>query len=766
MADARQNYRNVLARLEAKDKEGTSAQDLYDAASFLPGTGEAIAAYELPGILSQSGKMMQSKDFLEAAGGTALGTLGIASVLPVVGPAAKTLRKGLEGFIPYIGPKTAVAGGPDIDASIMKMDDTPSGGGSKVETSNQEEFFEAMGDEGARLEYPRINDLLFKYEDRNNRKALETAFADPDYTQYKQVLDANLLRMFPDGKIPVQRITNYAEVMNQGAKKNIEKRTFDIDEIAFAGNDAERELIVNLNGDLRSFSLAKAADDIDLGSGSLFAPQSKKGRQLLVLSCSSTKCPDVGDMKAVDRYLGPVFQSLKKQGVPDNVDVAILSAKHGLIRADTKIKDYDQLMDTNRASEFKKSPDQMDRIKNTLDGYDKVVVQGGKNYKDVIRAASGDANVTEIPPGRGIGDQRRSVRSALAFSKIDTPVYHYTLRPGFTKFDKKYQAFYDFGPHVGSTPKSAEDRFISQVSAVRSKDGEIVFKESPFIKGDESYKGGSLTLQADLSKPFLNPKTDSPFTENELIDFKAEAIDKIFKSKGYKDTFTRNDLLLNTIDGAEEGYKDFFKEINKTDDIRELIEKISQDLAKEGFTHVPYINKFEDKGALSYEMLVDRPKGSTKVLQSPSAAKDPDKFDDPDFMMEDGGVIPPLGNRPAWLVRALDPSTPMTESLETVQTASIDGRLFPTIRLVNGELVRYSNIEEAYKTSLDNKDFIQFKNDDEATSFSKLLSQMIANKRQEPDTMKAEGGVVSLKDRAVNMTRRPQGIEPFIKFVV
>ena len=46
MADPQQNYRNVLSRLEAKDKEGTSAQDLYDAASFLPGTGEAIAAYE------------------------------------------------------------------------------------------------------------------------------------------------------------------------------------------------------------------------------------------------------------------------------------------------------------------------------------------------------------------------------------------------------------------------------------------------------------------------------------------------------------------------------------------------------------------------------------------------------------------------------------------------------------------------------------------------------------------------------------------------
>ena len=627
MADPQQNYRNVLSRLEAEGKKGMSAQDVYDAASFLPGTGEAIAAYELPGILSQGGQMMQSDDVLEALKGMGLVTLGTASVAPGIGPIARKARKGLEGFIPYMGPKPAMAGGPDIDASIMKMDDTPSGGGSKMEVSDQEEFFEAMGEEGARLEYPRINDLLFKYEDRNNRKALETAFADPDYTQYKQVLDANLLRMFPDGKIPLQRITNYAEVMNEGAKKNIEKRTFDIEEIAFAGNDAERELIVNLNGDLRSFSLAKATDDINLGSGSLFSPETKKGRQLLVLSCSETKCPDVGNMEAVDRYLGPVFQSLKKQGVKDNVDVAILSAKHGLIRSDTKIQNYDELMSPKRASEFKQDPEQMNRIKNTLEGYDKVVVQGGKDYKDVIRAASGDANVTEVPGGRGIGDQRRSVRSALAFSKIDTPVFHYTTKPGFTKFDRSKLAFYDFGPHVASTPRAAEDRFISQVGGVRSQDGEIVLKDSPFVEGDKQVKGGSVPLQADLSKPFLNPKTNKPFTESELIDFKAAEVDKILKAKGSKTTFTRNDLLLETTSIP-------------TSEIRSHIEKISKDLAEEGFTHVPYFNAYEDKGKLSFEMLVfDRPKGSTKVLQSPFAKKDPDKFDDADFMMEDGGVV-------------------------------------------------------------------------------------------------------------------------------
>ncbi len=120
MADPQQNYRDVLSRLEAKDKEGTSAQDLYDAGSFLPGTGEATAAYELPGILSQSGEMIQSADFLEAAAGTGLATLGIASVLPMVGPAATAARKALDGFIPYMGPKLATEG---PDSSIMAMTD-------------------------------------------------------------------------------------------------------------------------------------------------------------------------------------------------------------------------------------------------------------------------------------------------------------------------------------------------------------------------------------------------------------------------------------------------------------------------------------------------------------------------------------------------------------------------------------------------------------------------------------------------------------------
>ena len=522
MAKAQQSYRDVLSRLEAKDKEGTSLKDAYDTLSFFPGTGEAIAAYELPEVLSQSGKMMQSKDFVEAAAGTALGTLGIASVLPMVGPVAKYAKRGIEGFIPYLGPKTATAGGPDIDTSITKMEGETSG-------------------------------------------------------------------------------------------------------------------------------VSNVSDQIDLGSGSLFSSEGKKGRRLLVLSCSDTKCPDVGDMEAVDRYLGPVFKSLKAMGTPADVDVAIMSAKHGLIRADTPIKNYNERMSPKKAEMFKQDAGQMGRIKNTIDGYDNVIVQGGKDYKDVIRAAAGDTKITEIAGGRGIGDQRSAMKQAIAFGKIDTPVYHFTQNtdPGFTKFDKDKLSWFDLGPHVGSTPRAANDRFVDEVFGVnmrkkirdtmqetgKSREEVLATLKLPRISGNVGYDpstnipigrntlGGSIPLKADLSKPLLNPKTKKPFTEYDLNEYQA---DQYSKYKG--EYFDASDIL------GEDPRVDI-------QDVKKFMRQHAKDLAAEGYTHIPYENAVEGVGDLSYVMLVDRPKGSTKVLQSPAAKKDPAKFDDSDFMMEDGGVV-------------------------------------------------------------------------------------------------------------------------------
>ena len=83
---------------------------------------------------------------------------------------------------------------------------------------------------------------------------------------------------------------------------------------------------------------------------------------------------------------------------------------------------------------------------------------------------------------------------------------------------------------------------------------------------------------------------------------------------------------------------------------------------------------------------------------------------------------------PAWARRALDPDTPMTEARETVRTMSIDNRLFPTIRMIGGKLVKLKP-EQAYDMSIERGDFIQFDSEAEATAFSKKLSKMIDRKR-------------------------------------
>lgn len=88
-----------------------------------------------------------------------------------------------------------------------------------------------------------------------------------------------------------------------------------------------------------------------------------------------------------------------------------------------------------------------------------------------------------------------------------------------------------------------------------------------------------------------------------------------------------------------------------------------------------------------------------------------------------------MEERPDWLKRALNPDTPMTEARETVRTESSDGKLYPTIRMIDGKLVKLSS-REAYNMAIDKGDFIQFNSDEEANEFSNTLSKLIDDKRQ------------------------------------
>ena len=92
-----------------------------------------------------------------------------------------------------------------------------------------------------------------------------------------------------------------------------------------------------------------------------------------------------------------------------------------------------------------------------------------------------------------------------------------------------------------------------------------------------------------------------------------------------------------------------------------------------------------------------------------------------------------------WFERAIDKSIPTTEANETVKTASFDlpdGTivLVPTIRMVEGKLVKVNDpVQEAMK----NNDFLTgFKDHNEATDFSKMISTMININRNENKRIK------------------------------
>ena len=253
--------------------------------------------------------------------------------------------------------------------------------------------------------------------------------------------------------------------------------------------------------------------------------------------------------------------------------------------------------------------------------------------------------------------------AAKVFSKIDTPVYHYTpdAELGFTVFDpnRSPNALDALGTHVG-TAKAARDRFKTLQRRNLESGSDLVTGN---LGRDEAgniiprtTRGGTYPLNADLSKPY----TPDKFFEGQVSgigpskevwgesDIYQHLLDEYNKKRDTRYT-------MRSLVGDEPDFP--------FSDFRKFIGQFRRKLAEDGFTHLPYYNEVEDYGSMSYVMLTDRPKGSTKVLQSPFAKKDPEAADDPDIM-------------------------------------------------------------------------------------------------------KAEGGVVSMKDKAVNMTRKSQGIEPFIKFVV
>src|SRR5581483_2856517 len=109
--------------------------------------------------------------------------------------------------------------------------------------------------------------------------------------------------------------------------------------------------------------------------------------KLLLIACSNRKTHTKGLIPAIERYDGvnfSVIHKLQREGkFPDNVHIKILSAKFGLIDAQTPIPYYNQRMDKHRAKTLHPQVmRELEKLAHTP--YEEIFVNMGKRYLEAM----------------------------------------------------------------------------------------------------------------------------------------------------------------------------------------------------------------------------------------------------------------------------------------------------------------------------------------------------------------------------------------------
>lgn len=138
-----------------------------------------------------------------------------------------------------------------------------------------------------------------------------------------------------------------------------------------------------------------------------------KKNYLLIISCSDRKVSKVRQLAAIDLYDGPTYRTLRKflrkNFLVDtvNLNVRIISAKHGLITSTEQIAPYDQKMTPQRATELQLSVQEtLDTLLQTED-YEQVFINLGKIYRRTLEGFHwGLVSTVEASGGIGLKTQQ------------------------------------------------------------------------------------------------------------------------------------------------------------------------------------------------------------------------------------------------------------------------------------------------------------------------------------------------------------------------
>jgi Queuine tRNA-ribosyltransferase len=220
--------------------------------------------------------------------------------------------------------------------------------------------------------------------------------------------------------------------------------------------------------------------------------------ELLVLGCSATKRPDAQPLPALLRYDGPWYRDFRKHlresAWPANLDVAILSAEHGLIGALSPIQNYDRRMTRGRAAEL--APSLLPVVDAWDNRYDGIHLCLGGDYLPALpsRFVEDRAQVFRGPIGRKrqqLGTYLRGFESrGRGFLDVGTTGRLSYFLPDW---DDLLDPAFDFKNDAFSGPKGErEERHCSlMMRPDRIADGILVsLAQTRSTKGPLRYVGG------------------------------------------------------------------------------------------------------------------------------------------------------------------------------------------------------------------------------------------------------------------------------------
>lgn len=105
---------------------------------------------------------------------------------------------------------------------------------------------------------------------------------------------------------------------------------------------------------------------------------------LLILSCSQKKITNPNPLPAIERYDGPSYKVLRKimngSNYNNSLDIAIISAKYGLLQPDENIEDYDLKMNKQIAESINNAVAQKLKKQILNKKYENIFINIGSDY--------------------------------------------------------------------------------------------------------------------------------------------------------------------------------------------------------------------------------------------------------------------------------------------------------------------------------------------------------------------------------------------------